>query len=159
MTQRLRSHLRVSAIIFAIVALTMQTVQPDRGAPTERYQPDAPPEVRAILRRACFDCHSNETRWPWYSQVAPLSWMIAAHVHDGRAALNFSYWPLYSASKRQHLRADIAEAVREDEMPLSSYLLLHPAAQLSGEDRQRIISWSESAGRTDSGPVTSRDLR
>jgi hypothetical protein len=159
MTHRARSYLRVSAIICAVAALVLQSIQPDRSAPPERHQPDAPSEVLAILRHACYDCHSNETVWPWYARVAPISWMIAEHVHEGRASLNFSRWPLYSASKRQHLGSDIVEAMRQDEMPLTSYLLLHPAARLSADDRQRIIAWSEAAGRTDTGPVTSRDIR
>lgn len=92
------------------------------------------PYTRLLAARACFDCHSNETQWPWYSNIAPISWLVAHHVDEGRDALNFSEW------QRVYEEADeAAETVREGEMPLASYLVLHPHAQLSREE-QRALS-------------------
>jgi hypothetical protein len=89
--------------------------------------------TRALADRACFDCHSNQTRWPWYSHVAPMSWLVQNHVDEGRSVLNFSEW------NRGNSEADEAsEAVREGEMPPRSYLLLHPEARLTDAEREQL---------------------
>lgn len=88
------------------------------------------PATRALAKRACFDCHSNETRWPAYANVAPVSWLVQRDVTEGRAALNFSEW--HRAQKESH---EAAEAVREGEMPMAIYTLMHPSARLSAEER------------------------
>lgn len=91
------------------------------------------PATRALAERACFDCHSNRTSWPWYSHVAPASWMVQAHVDEGREVLNFSQW------NRSFEEADeAAEVVLEGEMPPASYLLLHPEARLSDSERDQL---------------------
>lgn len=91
------------------------------------------PTTRELADRACFDCHSNETRWPWYSHVAPTSWLVQNHVDEGRHELNFSEW------NRGSLEADeAAEAVRTGEMPPRSYLLLHPEARLTDAEREQL---------------------
>jgi mono/diheme cytochrome c family protein len=92
------------------------------------------PETRALAKRACFDCHSNETTWPWYSHVAPISWFVQGHVDDGRRALNFSEWDHPSKHAQKAGRE-----VKNGEMPLSSYLLLHPEARLSDAERDQLI--------------------
>jgi hypothetical protein len=85
--------------------------------------------IRELAVRACFDCHSNETQWPWYSNVAPVSWFVQRHVEEGRKVLNFSEW------NRVYEEAEEAsEAVLEGEMPLTSYLLAHPSARLTREE-------------------------
>ena len=91
------------------------------------------PETRALARRACFDCHSNETEWPAYSAVAPVSWLIQRDVVEGRAALNFSEW-----QKPQDEATEAAEEVLEGEMPLRIYELMHAHARLSAADRERL---------------------
>ena len=89
--------------------------------------------TRTLAERACFDCHSNQTRWPWYSHVAPMSWLVQSHVDEGRQVLNFSDW------NRGNSEADeAAEAVREREMPPRSYLLLHPEARLTDAEREQL---------------------
>ncbi|MEO8553185.1 MAG: heme-binding domain-containing protein [Kofleriaceae bacterium] len=92
------------------------------------------PETRALAKRACFDCHSNETRWPWYSYVAPVSWFVGGHVDEGRRALNFSEWdhPSKHAGKASH-------EVETGGMPLTSYLLLHGDARLGDAERDQLI--------------------
>lgn len=92
------------------------------------------PEVRALAARACFDCHSNETTWPWYSNVAPISWLVQHDTDEGRSELNFSEW-----HKPQREAHDAAKHVTKGDMPPKSYLLAHPEARLSPEERQRLI--------------------
>lgn len=89
------------------------------------------PTTRALAARACFDCHSNETSWPWYSHVAPTSWLVQRHVDEGREVLNFSDW-----SRAYEEAGEAAEAVLEDEMPPASYTLLHPNARLSAAEKR-----------------------
>lgn len=89
--------------------------------------------TRALADRACFDCHSNETRWPWYSHVAPVSWFVQNHVDEGRRELNFSDWNAGNSEARE-----AAETVREREMPPKSYLLLHPEARLTDAEREQL---------------------
>ena len=87
------------------------------------------PETRALAKRACFDCHSNETRWPWYASVAPASWIIRDHVSEGRRKLNFSTWP---GGVREV--DEIGEVLSKGEMPLWDYALLHPEARLTPQE-------------------------
>lgn len=110
-------------------------------------------QTRALAVRACYDCHSNETAWPWYSHIAPLSWLIQRHVEDGRAHLNFSEW-----DRPQKEAEEAAETVREGEMPLPSYLLTHPAARLSAAERDALIrGLAATLGRHSESEVTHRD--
>lgn len=91
------------------------------------------PTTRALAQRACFDCHSNETRWPWYSNVAPSSWLMQSHVDEGRRTLNFSEF-----QKPFEEAHEAGETVRDKSMPPRSYLLLHPEARLSVAERQQL---------------------
>ena len=107
---------------------------------------NAPPaEIAALLRQACYDCHSGATKWPWYSHVAPVSWFVTSHVNDGREAMNFSDWPHDDAYKAGKRWARISRRVEEGVMPLTSYTWLHPAARLTGEERKQLSAW---AGKT-----------
>ena len=110
-------------------------------------------EIRQILRRSCYDCHSNETRWPWYSQVAPVSWLVADDVKHARKHLNFSTWNAYDAEKRAHKLEEVWEMVEEGEMPLWFYLPLHPEARLSDADKELIHAWTarSAANASDDG--------
>jgi hypothetical protein len=91
------------------------------------------PATRELARRACFDCHSNETQWPAYSNIAPSSWLVQNDVDSGRRHLNFSEW-----QKSQRHAQDAAEQVRTKEMPLSYYLPLHPTARLTDQEREEL---------------------
>jgi hypothetical protein len=99
-------------------------------------------EVSAILSRACYDCHSNKTEWPWYSKVAPMSWLVISHVNDGRRHLNFSEWETYDRSEAVKNMQEIDEEVGIEAMPLSSYTLLHPEARLTDQERTLISEWA-----------------
>ena len=130
----------IPAVLVVLVAL--QFVPVERTNPAERSRIEAPDSVAAILERACYDCHSNRTRWPWYSYVAPMSWLVARHVENGRADLNFSEWPTFDFEAEEYALRDIREQVEEGKMPLKSYLLLHWDARLSEEDRRILIEWA-----------------
>ena len=101
------------------------------------------PDIKAILKRACYDCHSHETVWPSYSRVAPVSWLLAWDVKEGREKLNLSTWNRYSQKKRNKMIKEIWEEVEEGEMPPWFYLPLHPEAQLSVQDRAVLRAWAE----------------
>jgi hypothetical protein len=100
------------------------------------------PQTRALAQRACFDCHSNETKWPWYTNIAPVSWLIQRDVDEGRQHLNFSEWGQQPASNRRE-RADdpnrIAHSIQEGEMPPAVYLPLHPEANMTQAEKDQLI--------------------
>ncbi len=103
------------------------------------------PEVAGILRRACADCHSFETRWPWYSRVAPVSWFVTDHVNHGRRHLNFSDWMTISphGGKTPSQRLElICKEITSGAMPLRSYAWMHPEAALSREDIRTVCEWA-----------------
>lgn len=109
------------------------------------------PTTRTLAVRACFDCHSNQTQWPWYSHVAPMSWLVQGHVDGGRAALNFSEWG------RGEME-DAAESVLAGEMPPRSYTLLHREAALTQDERRLLASGlTRIAGRGESTNPGERD--
>jgi len=105
---------------------------------------DAPEEVQAILKRSCFDCHSNKVVFPWYSSIAPVSWFTKMHVKEGREHMNFSIWKSYSEEKRLKYLQKIPKAIKS-KMPLPSYLLIHKEAVLSDADKEVLSSWAAEA--------------
>ena len=125
--------------------LLMQFIPVDRANPPAEGPIEAPPEVLEVLERACFDCHSNETRWPWYGYVAPTSWLLAHDVEEGREHLNFSNWKTMKVGKRQHALEEIWEEIEEKEMPLPAYEILHPSARLSDKDMDILRRFTENA--------------
>jgi hypothetical protein len=125
-----------------LLLLLAQLVPGERTNPPVTSDIDVSDEVRSILRRSCYDCHSHETRWPWYSFVAPMSWYVIDHVDHGRGDLNFSEWPTFDFEAQDLAFEDIREQLEKGEMPLTSYLLLHPSARLSEDDRQLLLRWS-----------------
>lgn len=131
------------ALIGGVVLFVgIQFVPVDRTNPPVVTELEAPDPVLAVLRRACYDCHSHETRWPWYSRVAPMAWLVADHVHEGRGDLNFSEWPAFDFEEVEEAGEDIRKQVEKGKMPLPSYLLLHPEARLSEADRRILIDWT-----------------
>jgi hypothetical protein len=122
--------------------LVIQLVPVDRANPPVDSDIAAPSGVSSLLRKSCYDCHSNETVWPWYSKVAPISWLLAADVNEGREELNFSRWGDYGGDQRMKILKEIWEEVSEGEMPPSNYVLLHKDAALSAEERELLHEWS-----------------
>ena len=131
------------AVAFAL----MQVGQCDHDNPPVTADLVAPPEVEAVLRRACYDCHSSETHWPWYSRVAPVSWLVHHDVIEGRRHLDFSKWETLPAAKRSDKLGEIAEEIEEGEMPPGIYTPLHPSGKLSAADQALLVTWARGGGR------------
>ncbi len=131
----------VSAALLALV-VAIQLVPVERTNPPVGQPMLAPRNVKSILERSCYDCHSNETNWPWYSYVAPVSWFVTGHVNHGRGNLNFSTWYEYELDEIERHLEDIADEVERGSMPLPSYLRMHGDAELSDEDRAILIRWA-----------------
>ena len=128
--------------IIVVIAVSIQFIPVNRTNPPVIGEIEAPEEILAILHRSCFDCHSNETKWPWYSYVAPASWLVAKDVRDGRRHINFSEWVNYNSKQQKHNRKLSGKMVAIGEMPLWFYLPLHSEATLSDEEIELIVTWS-----------------
>jgi hypothetical protein len=134
-------------------AISIQFVRPARTNPVtgpERAlaaQVQVSPEARAILDRACRDCHSNETRWPWYSNVAPVSWFVVDHVNHGRRHFNYSDWAQYPAEEADRILMNTCAFARKESMPLPSYRVMHRGARLSDADITALCDWTETVRR------------
>ena len=134
-------NLAVGLLALAVII----QLAPGRGVnPPVTSEPAMSQEVREVLTRACFDCHSNRTVWPWYTRVAPVSWWIIHHVEEGREHLNLSTWDVLSPKDRVKAGENIGKEVEEGKMPLVSYVIGHPEASLSDQDRQLLIQWARS---------------
>jgi hypothetical protein len=131
------------ALVLGVALVGAQAIRVDRSNPPVETEVAAPPAAQAVLERSCYDCHSNKTVWPWYSQVAPASWLVARDVHEGRHHLNFSTWNQFTTEKQQKAVRAIWKQVSEGEMPMSIYLPLHPSARLSDADKAALKSWAE----------------
>ena len=101
------------------------------------------PDVASILDRSCRDCHSNQTVWPWYTNVAPISWWLSNHVNEGRRDLNMSEWGRLPRDRQERKLRQICDEVEDGAMPMSSYLPMHPAARLSEQDKKTLCDWTD----------------
>jgi hypothetical protein len=131
------------ALGFVAVLVLIQAIRPEHTNPPVTADVVAPAEVKSLLKRACYDCHSNETTWPWYSQVAPVSWLVARDVNDGRKHLNFSVWESYEPGRKAHKLEEIEGEVSEGEMPMAIYLPMHPEAKLTEAEKNALIAWAK----------------
>ena len=132
-------------VLFLIQFIRIDKVNPSSPANQDFIVVEKPPtEVANILKNACYDCHSHQTAYPWYTNIAPFAWMIRSHIKGGRQQLNFSTWSAYELKKKQHKLEEIAEEVAENKMPMKSYTWLHPEAKLSETDKATLINWVKS---------------
>ena len=124
----------VAALVFLVIGIQFIPVKRTNPAVVSDF--DGPPEVKAILKRSCYDCHSHETEWPWYSHVAPVSWLVVHDVKEGREHLNFSNWePLKDIV---WIHQEICREVAEGEMPLKIYLLMHADAEIYRSEEHNV---------------------
>jgi len=134
-------------VILCVILLGIQFFRIDKTTPSAQPHNDfiqiysPPKQIAQTLKKACYDCHSFETEYPWYASISPLSWWIQDHIDHGRSHLNFSTWNDYSVSEARHKLEEIQEEISEDQMPLKSYRLGHPEARLSKEERDELITW------------------
>ncbi|CAN5746412.1 heme-binding domain-containing protein [soil metagenome] len=103
-----------------------------------------PQDVQTILENSCYDCHSNNTAYPWYSKLQPVAWWLQDHIDEGKKEINFSEFATYRIGRKYKKLEEIIKEVKEDEMPLSSYTLIHRYAILSSEQKERINKWATS---------------
>lgn len=132
----MKRFLRIGIVVVLGILVLIQFIPVNRTNPavTREVQWDSP-ETRALTQRACFDCHSNETVWPWYSYVAPISLRVASHVEEGRERLNFSAWEQPNEDFEE-----IEKVINRGEMPLSDYLLIHTEAKLSDAEKEALLA-------------------
>lgn len=133
------------AVVAAAGLVAIQFVPVERTNAVGVGHPDAPPDVQWILRRACYDCHSMESRWPIWAYVAPMSWMVVRDVERARAVVDFSNWAAYDPVLRAGLRAMVGPVTASHRMPVWYYLTLHPDARLSEQDLAALEAWSRGA--------------
>jgi len=124
-----------------IIIVGLQFIPIHRTNPPISWDINAPENVSGILRTSCYDCHSNETRWPWYSYIAPVSFLVTSDVNEGRKHLNFSEWDKYDEKKREKKLDGIIEMVEEGEMPLSFYIITHKDATLDTARLNILKEW------------------
>jgi uncharacterized membrane protein len=135
-------------IALALVLILIQFVRPERNVSAARQPNDifvkfpASNSVQMLVKKACYDCHSNNTTYPWYINVQPVGLWLEHHIKEGKAELNFSEFASYPAKKGDHKLKEVIEQVNEKEMPLSSYTLIHQDARLTDEERNLIVEWA-----------------
>lgn len=100
--------------------------------------------IQIILKNSCYDCHSNNTNYLWYHNIAPISWIVGGHIKEGKEHLNFDEWVNYNADQKKHIIDDLKESIETREMPLVGYLKFHPEASLSEADNQLLLDWINS---------------
>ena len=131
-----------------IVFIAIQFIQPAQNISGQVLPADItktvtiPDNVLNIFKNACYDCHSNNTRYPWYVNIQPMGWMMVKHIRDGKAELNFSEFGSYTSRRQISKLKGIANQIKDDEMPLSSYTIMHTDAKLSPENKKLIIDWA-----------------
>jgi hypothetical protein len=138
-------------VLFALLFVALQFIRPPRNASEASPEHDitvgftVPWDVQKVLRTSCYDCHSNSTRYPWYAEIQPVGWWLDGHIREARRELNFSEFAGYRP-RRQFIKLEqIAEEVREDAMPLPSYLIVHTDARLSPQQKEILVAWTNAA--------------
>ncbi|MFQ5446965.1 MAG: heme-binding domain-containing protein [Saprospiraceae bacterium] len=130
-----------------LLLVIIQFFQIDKTTPPHEAVKDfialenPPLEIATLLHDACYDCHSNLTEYPWYTNVQPVAWWINNHINEGRQHLNFSNWGSYNAKKKAHKAEELVEMVSEKEMPLKSFTWMHPEARLTNLQRKKMVDW------------------
>jgi hypothetical protein len=136
-------------LVLAIVFIAIQFKRPARTNPrveesqTLAAHTQMTPEVADILARSCYDCHSNRTTWPWYTNVAPISWFIVDHVNEGRADLNFSEWGKYEQRRQDRRLQQMCDLAQDASMPLTSYTPLHSGSKLTPAQVKTLCDWTK----------------
>ncbi len=140
-----RLGLSALALVVAVQFVPVTRDNPPAASASAFYSAESvPAEVRSVIGQSCTNCHTNETVWPWYSYLAPFSWMVAHDVHQARGQLNFSEWNKYSSKKKEQKLEEICEQVMNGDMPDGKYLLMHRKAKLTQDQREAICNWTQS---------------
>jgi hypothetical protein len=145
----MKKFLKYTFYVLLVVFIAIQLVPAKRPAVSSSNPNDfllaetVPLEVANILRSACYDCHSNETKYPWYTNIAPVKWMMYDHINEGRDELNFSEWTTFSPKRKARKMEEVAEEVEEGHMPEKSYTWMHKEARLSDEQKEVLVNWAK----------------
>ncbi|HRG54474.1 MAG TPA: heme-binding domain-containing protein [Lacunisphaera sp.] len=141
--------IKISAVLFVIL-LTIQffpaarNVSPAAPGPNDiTVMYPTPPAVKAVLAESCYDCHSDNTRYPWYTHIQPVGWWMQYHVNEGKAELNFSQFGTYAPKRARHKLEETIKTTRDREMPLASYLITHRQAKLTVLQIQQVVDWAD----------------
>jgi DNA primase large subunit len=146
-----KKKLVLFAIFFIIAGI--QFVPVNRTNPPVEAEVQASAEVKKILETACYDCHSYQTKWPFYAYIAPVSFMVANDVRKGRQYLNFSTWDAYSPEERQGLKEGVVKQIEEGKMPLAPYKLMHPNSKITEEQLNILRAWAKPVVKETPRPV------
>ncbi|MFT5076770.1 MAG: hypothetical protein ACJAX7_001193 [Saprospiraceae bacterium] len=142
----MKKTLKYIWLLLLVVLFAMQFIRPNKNngglEGITAFKNDTKPSdnVLIILKQNCFDCHSDSTKYPWYAEIAPISYWLADHVKEGKGDFNMSAWQTYSIKKKDHKLEELVEELEEGEMPLDSYTWIH--GKLSKEDQERLIQWA-----------------
>ncbi|MGN6539361.1 MAG: heme-binding domain-containing protein [Ginsengibacter sp.] len=142
------SRIKKIFLLIVVVIIAIQFIQPARNKSGQVLPTDisktynVPENVQAILKRSCYDCHSNNTVYPWYSCIQPIGWWLASHIKRGKEELNFSEFGSYSSRKQRSKFFAISKSVEDGTMPFASYTLIHTNSKLFKEDKAIIINWA-----------------
>ncbi len=139
-------------ILLAVVAIlvVIQVFQIDKTNPAADPAKDfialeqPPQEVANLLKDACYDCHSNDSEYPWYTNIQPVGWWIKRHINEARKELNYAVWADYQAKRKAHKFEEMVDEVEKGKMPLKSFTLMHPEAKLTDAQRQAMVAWFRS---------------
>lgn len=149
----MKTIVKIVVIVAVAGFLLIQFYRPDRinppiaAAETLENSTQVPENVGKILKKSCNDCHTNQTNWRWYSNVAPISWKMVEHIEEGRKELNFSKWATYSSKRKNHKLEEICEQIETGEMPYDQYLWIHWDAELSQEEIRTLCDWTKTERR------------
>lgn len=145
----MKRKLQLAGVVLLVLLIAIQFVKPawNQSAVASphdiRTKHAVPADVAALLRRACYDCHSNNTHYPWYAAVQPVGWWLTRHVNDGKRHLDFSEFSTYTTKRAKSKLGEIIEEVESHGMPLKSYTWLHPEARLTPAEIKLITDWAE----------------
>ena len=134
-------------LILLMILIGIQFIRPEKNSVNSHPQNEisaiinVPVEVQESFKNACYNCHSNTTKYPWYNEIAPVSWILANHIKEGKEHLNFSEWKNYNNKQKNHILDKIEEVLEENKMPLKSYLLLHKEVKLTTIDVNILLNW------------------
>jgi hypothetical protein len=137
-------------VFLAIVLVLIQFFGIDKtnpaGDPSKDFMSlsNAPSDIASLLNKSCYDCHSNATVYPWYTNIAPVSWWLKDHVNEGREELNFSEWGNYSGRRQDHKLKEAIEQIEENEMPVASYTWMHSDSKLNSSEKEKLIAFFNS---------------
>ena len=142
----IRKVIKVLLVLALVALVAIQFIRPEKNSEGYKsvasFEAETKPsaEVAAILKESCYDCHSNQTQYPWYAEVAPFSLWLEEHIIDGKKHFNVSAWNDYSVKKKEHKLEEFVEMVEKDEMPLRSYTIIH--GNLSEDDKKLLLQWA-----------------